>query len=543
MKRFALSILLTLFISIPLWSQRADLSGIKICIDPGHGGHNPANDRYLVPDPGTDFWESESNFQKALLLKALLEAKGAYVILTRNTNDYPNDADEPSLATRVAFANANNVNWFHSIHSNATGLTINNSINYTLMLVREKRPGGSSSGTGNGLGVPETQQALDIANILASNIKSKMRTQRLMVYLDWTFYGGTNGGFSLGVLRGLNMPGELSEGSFHDYFPETRRLMNNSYRKMEAYAIRDAFLQYFGVPADSLSIVAGVHTGISTGKPINGTKVRLLPENIVYNGDNYNNGFYMFDGIKAGAHTIRVEAPNVTQTDAVITVQAGTTNFVDRALSGGLGVTITWSSPATGDPPFPLNSSIGLVFAQPMDQASVLTAFSLTPSTSGSFDWRDTRTLIFSPGQPLSSNTNYTLRIEATARSVDGAYLDGNGDGLGGDPFIVQFKTKQAVTAVEQSNVAIPKNFNLYQSYPNPFNPSATIEYDVPAEAFVKIAVYNTMGQEVATLVQGRQFAGHHATTFDATNFPSGVYYYKLEAGGFVQTKKMILMK
>src|SRR3990172_8149361 len=91
------------------------LSGVSICIDPGHGGHNAANDRHLIPDPGTDFWESESNFQKALLLKALLEAKGATVLLTRNTNDYPNDADEPSLSAPVAFANANNVNWFHSI--------------------------------------------------------------------------------------------------------------------------------------------------------------------------------------------------------------------------------------------------------------------------------------------------------------------------------------------------------------------------------------------------------------------------------------------
>src|SRR3990172_7984765 len=113
--RFMSLLVFCAFFSSIAVAQRADLAGIKICIDPGHGGNNAANDRHLIPDPGTDFWESESNFQKALLLKALLEAKGATVLLTRNTNDYPNDADEPSLSAPVAFANANNVNWFHSI--------------------------------------------------------------------------------------------------------------------------------------------------------------------------------------------------------------------------------------------------------------------------------------------------------------------------------------------------------------------------------------------------------------------------------------------
>jgi len=78
-----------------VFAQGTDLSGLKFCIDPGHGGHNPANDRLLIPDPGVEFWESESNFQKALRLDTLLQAQGAWVILTRYTNDYPNDVLEP----------------------------------------------------------------------------------------------------------------------------------------------------------------------------------------------------------------------------------------------------------------------------------------------------------------------------------------------------------------------------------------------------------------------------------------------------------------
>ena len=60
--------LLYIIFTITLFAQRTDLSGLKFCIDPGHGGNNPANDRHLIPDPGTDFWESESNFQKAFYL-------------------------------------------------------------------------------------------------------------------------------------------------------------------------------------------------------------------------------------------------------------------------------------------------------------------------------------------------------------------------------------------------------------------------------------------------------------------------------------------
>ena len=85
-----------LLLPVAAGAQPSDLSGLKFCIDPGHGGHNPANDRHLIPDVGTDFWESESNFQKAKRLDTLLTERGAWVILTRYTNDYPAD-DEPSL--------------------------------------------------------------------------------------------------------------------------------------------------------------------------------------------------------------------------------------------------------------------------------------------------------------------------------------------------------------------------------------------------------------------------------------------------------------
>jgi N-acetylmuramoyl-L-alanine amidase len=420
------------------YGQRTDLAGLKICIDPGHGGNNPANDRYLVPDPGTEFWESESNFRKALLLDTLLRARGATVLLTRTTNSYPNDADEPSLSARVAFANANNVDWFHSIHSNA----FNGATNYTLMLVREKIAPGGDPIYGPGMGVPERQESWDMAVIIGTKIRQLLRTSQNVTRLDWTFYGGSNGGYTLGVLRGLLMPGELSEGSFHDYFPETRRLMNNFYRKMEAYALRNSFLQYYGNPADTLGIIAGIQSEYGTGKNINISRARLLPLNRVYTGDSYNNGFYMFDNIPPGTYTVRFETPGYSPDSAVVVVATGSLTFLDRSLLSFAYPTVLAHSPAKNEPAFDASQPVTINFSKPMDTAAVRKAFSITPAVSGSFLWSNSNsTLMFDPDSLLPFFMTFTVRIDTTARSVDSKALDANGDGSP-DPFQLAFTTK-----------------------------------------------------------------------------------------------------
>jgi N-acetylmuramoyl-L-alanine amidase len=439
-------------------AQRTDLSGLKFCVDPGHGGHNPSNDRYLVPDPGNEFWESESNFQKALLLKAMLEAKGATVLLTRYTNDYPNDADEPSLAARVALANANNVDWFHSIHSNAigNGMQSGTAVNYTLMLVREKRSlTDPYASTGNGLGIPEREESRTLANILSPLIQSRLRTKSNTVYLDWTFYGGTNGGFSLGVLRGLSMPGELSEGSMHDYAPETRRLLNNNYRKMEAYALRDAFLQYFGVPADPLCIVAGIQSDIVTSAPVNFSQVRLLPENRTFVGDGYNNGFFMFDSLQAGPHILRFETPDRFVDSAQVTLTAGAPTFVDRVLELAAPPVVVQTIPANNDTGYIPNGPITIQFSKPMDTAAVRNAFTISPPVRGAVTWNGNQ-MVFKPDSVLPFEVTFTVRLDTSAKSSRGQTIDGNGDGTPGDPFILTFRTRIADVFPPQVAVKYP---------------------------------------------------------------------------------------
>jgi len=88
-----------------------------------------------------------------------------------------------------------------------------------------------------------------------------------------------------------------------------------------------------------------------------------------------------------------------------------------------------------------------------------------------------------------------------------------------------------------------PTEFTLSQNYPNPFNPSTTIAYSVASEGIVELRVYSMLGEEVATLVNEVKQAGSFTTDFDASHLPSGVYFYKLQSGDFVTSKKMILMK
>lgn len=89
----------------------------------------------------------------------------------------------------------------------------------------------------------------------------------------------------------------------------------------------------------------------------------------------------------------------------------------------------------------------------------------------------------------------------------------------------------------------IPRVFALFQNYPNPFNPSTTIQYHVPKTAAVTVTVYDVLGREVAELVNGRHAAGAYTVTWNARNYGSGVYYYRMTAGDFVSVRKLVLIK
>jgi len=99
------------------------------------------------------------------------------------------------------------------------------------------------------------------------------------------------------------------------------------------------------------------------------------------------------------------------------------------------------------------------------------------------------------------------------------------------------------VNAIKSSTTNVPHQFMLNQNYPNPFNPSTTITYGLPRRAIVSLAIFNTLGQLISTPVNESQEAGYHAVRFDGSNLASGMYFYRIQAGSFVQTKKFLLIR
>lgn len=107
----------------------------------------------------------------------------------------------------------------------------------------------------------------------------------------------------------------------------------------------------------------------------------------------------------------------------------------------------------------------------------------------------------------------------------------------------VDFNGSFEYTNEIEVDIDAPAVFALEQNFPNPFNPTTSIKYSIPADQRVKLNVYNLLGENVMTLVNGTQKAGQHEVRFDASNLASGIYFYKLEAGSHSSIKKMMLMK
>jgi immune inhibitor A len=143
---------------------------------------------------------------------------------------------------------------------------------------------------------------------------------------------------------------------------------------------------------------------------------------------------------------------------------------------------------------------------------------------------------------------SYDSRGQAVGRSYfsnDGVMFDNSisTNPNGGDLNIRARLRATISTAVSEEDGGIPVEYSLGQNYPNPFNPSTTIEFSLPQSSFATLKIYDALGKEIATLIAAKLNAGPHQVEWAPNNLPSGVYFYRLEAESFAQTKKLIMLK
>ena len=226
--------------------------------------------------------------------------------------------------------------------------------------------------------------------------------------------------------------------------------------------------------------------------------------------------------VEAQMHVYRNDAPGQNEaplvpTDLTATVQVDST------------VLLSWTASSDDHTPGPA-ITYDLV---------VIRKGSHTPTKLNDFLENAVLTRLPEPGN-ISAVTEWSLAglkdgiYEWRVRAVDAAYV---GSTIATGVFNIGIPT----TVETEEN--IPDVYSLAQNYPNPFNPATTIKYSIPKEGLVTLKVYNVIGEEVATLVNEIKQVGNYNLTFDAENLSSGVYLYRLKAGSFVETKKMILVK
>lgn len=148
----------------------------------------------------------------------------------------------------------------------------------------------------------------------------------------------------------------------------------------------------------------------------------------------------------------------------------------------------------------------------------------LWTKTFGGFDWDS--------GNSVQQTTDGGFVIAGYTRSF-GA---GNND-------VYFIKTDANGVVAVNSEVGIPSYFSLDQNYPNPFNPVTSFRFQIPQRNFVKLEIFNSLGQQVTTVVDEEKEAGNYEISWDAAGLSSGVYFYKLTAGTFIETKKLVLLK
>jgi hypothetical protein len=399
-------------------SQPPDFTGLKVMINPGHGGYD-SDDRGMP----NGFWESESNLTKGLWLRDLLQARGCEVVMSRVLN---RTEDDLPLSQIAQIANENDVDLFISIHSNAG----DQRTNYCMTIFNGKS---------------ETP-AIPAAKVWARILWEQLLTNEATFWTSTSpHYIGDltlnpSWAYGYGVLYPLEVPGIISEGSMHDYRPEMDRLLNLEYRKQEAWNIMYAMQEYFQLPGtEEFGVIAGIirdsllikDSYNIPGSPdkfevVNKAEVEILESGEKYFVDSLNTGYYYFDSIAPGTYNLVFSAKDYFSDTVMVNVMANQIRYHNHWMEADktMAPKIVNLNPSEGDT-ISCNDPVRIAFNMNMDSASVARAISIEPAIEGYVSWdEDYLSALFFPVLPYDTSTHYTLKIDTLAMHQWGVKLD-----------------------------------------------------------------------------------------------------------------------
>ena len=468
-------------------ARKNTFGDIKIYINPGHGGHG-SNDRGMTIYPFASgdpngFWESNSNLDKGLFLDSMLTNLGVQTMMSRRTNndgggnDYDvltawknagkitqeqfdymlANGDDRSLSAIAAEANAYGADFMLSIHSNAGAPS-----NYILELYSGKEPNDTRYYAHTNRNEAESRNVVNVmAPYLYENTNADW-TRQPMIEGDKTFayriFGWSNG---YGVLRNLQVGGTISEGSMHDYTPETYRLMCMGYKRAEAYHFMQTFLTYYldytyptgaigGQVRDAYQALTfpaiNYHKNtLDALKPLPHSTVELIQNGQViattYTDTLYNGCFYFWD-VAPGEYTVRASMENYYSDEKQVTVTAG--HIVYQPFKLNLQrqtppeVISYEPNPAALTDSVEVSTSVTLRFNWDVITDSAMAAFSITPAVDGTISFANAnRTMYFTPAGRLEPGVEYTVTLSTTLCHPDTAWPNHLQQ-----PFVLKFRTK-----------------------------------------------------------------------------------------------------
>lgn len=417
--------------------QAVEPSELIIYINPGHGGYD-SDDRVITLYPFADgdtstFAESKSNLGKGFRLRELLWEKGYNVVMSRVTNTTDDDL---GLTTIGRLANNAGADLFLSIHSNATGTS--NRVNFPIIFFR---------GYDNEPVYPEAKVwATEIDNHLLTNNATIWTHTSANVRGDWSFQPSW-GQQGYGVLRALTIPGALSEGSFHDYVPEAYRLLSDHYYWVEAWNFRKAVDEHYSIAGVDYGGIAG---RVNDERVLRGADYKMFQEDVLApvhsavvelwdaagttklaecKTDDLYNGMYSFRNVAPGAYKLKYSSAIHYGDECDVTVVADEITYMNLKLKkerntppAVLNYSPVWSQGAES---VLCNEPVVFEFNWDMDIESTEAAFSIEPAVEGAFTWEDQNyRMIFTPNEPYSISTLYTVKLAATAQHGGGMQME-----------------------------------------------------------------------------------------------------------------------